>query len=42
MPRSHREGIGHISGRCLDGLYNDADGLVDCADPDCNGIDGCE
>jgi hypothetical protein len=26
---------------CTDGVDNDGDGLVDCADPDCSGIDGC-
>jgi len=26
---------------CNDGVDNDGDGLVDCADPDCSGIDGC-
>jgi len=26
---------------CTDGIDNDGDGLVDCHDPDCSGIDGC-
>ncbi|MEO8553464.1 MAG: hypothetical protein ABI678_26000, partial [Kofleriaceae bacterium] len=26
---------------CTDMLDNDGDGLVDCHDPDCSGIDGC-
>jgi hypothetical protein len=26
---------------CTDGIDNDGDGLIDCADPDCSGIDGC-
>ena len=26
---------------CTDGIDNDGDGLVDCSDPDCSGIDGC-
>ena len=26
---------------CSDGLDNDSDGLTDCADPDCLGIDSC-
>jgi hypothetical protein len=26
---------------CNDGIDNDGDGLVDCHDPDCSGIDGC-
>src|SRR3569833_4649920 len=26
---------------CTDNVDNDGDGLVDCHDPDCSGIDGC-
>jgi hypothetical protein len=26
---------------CTDMIDNDGDGLVDCSDPDCSGIDGC-
>ena len=26
---------------CNDGVDNDGDGLVDCEDPDCSGVDGC-
>ncbi|HTR49894.1 MAG TPA: proprotein convertase P-domain-containing protein [Kofleriaceae bacterium] len=26
---------------CMDGFDNDGDGLIDCADPDCAGIDMC-
>ena len=33
--------VGEV-GTCLDGLDGDADGLTDCADPDCAGVDpGC-
>jgi len=34
---------GHAGGAevCTDGVDNDGDGLTDCADPDCSGIDGC-
>jgi len=43
------DGSGHVdSGNtqtgpevCTDGIDNDGDGLVDCHDPDCSGIDGC-
>lgn len=28
-------------GRCADGFDNDADSLVDCDDPDCDGTDDC-
>ena len=27
---------------CSDGLDDDSDDLIDCADPDCAGIDGCD
>lgn len=26
---------------CTDGVDNDGDGLIDCSDPECSGIDGC-
>ena len=32
---------GAFQGECRDGLDNDGDGLTDCADPDCDGLDGC-
>ena len=28
-------------GKCADGIDNDCDGMVDCGDPDCSGVDGC-
>lgn len=36
---------GHSGGSgaevCNDNVDNDGDGLIDCADPDCSGVDGC-
>ena len=32
---------GAFQGECSDGQDNDGDGLTDCEDPDCDGLDGC-
>jgi hypothetical protein len=51
-PASRRDDFGNGSGHpdatanfspenCTDMIDNDGDGLTDCSDPDCSGIDGC-
>ena len=39
--RRHRQLPGNTPARCADGIDNDLDGLIDCADPSCTGIVSC-